>query len=167
MQTALANGIWWKMQLALKIDDEQQIVGTTCFGWLSREFDARIAEARARRERTPAPPSPKGFCTLPWRFHSLKPISYVEPLRVSVREYSGRPHQYGGYTDGRFHSRFYAESDDDREERKVAPLTYRQIVQNGKPVPLTQQVRIAPIPSAIPGWVKRRSPIARKSRISS
>ena len=111
----------------------ERLMTATYFRFLSREFDARI-----KRNRRKAPPSPKTFQPLGWRFHTLYPL---DDFHITVREISGRAHQNGG--EGKTRHWFEPEADGEQQQ----PMVYRQLVQNGKPVPLTEQLRKVDTPA--------------------
>lgn len=116
-----------------------RIVSSTYLALLSREFDARIARHHGGPRRK-VPPSPKSIQPLPWRFHALRvtPIFSIESMGFTVREIGGRSHQ-NVYGDGR--KRLYGAGGYADDDGPPPVQTYRQLVENGKPVPRDQQVR--------------------------
>jgi len=74
------------------------------------------------------------------------PTHPLEQLGFSIREFGSRQHQ-NGYGDGR--KRLYGAVDyfDDDEAPQI---TYRQLVENGQPVPLEKQNRVYTFPEQKP-----------------
>lgn len=78
-------------------------------------------------------------------------------FRISIREFGSRSHS-NGYEDGRKRTPYFQEVD----PTICQPTTYRQLVENGKPVPPNQQMRKAPIV----GPKRIITPIIKRGRIS-